>query len=151
MKVKNVTIDYKCKTALVNDVSAHFSKCQNDFLSGLKQKVNMDEYCQKIIEQSFTFEAWDKNELIGLIAAYFNNFDTKIGFITSVSLLPEYQGMGVASVLLENCINYAIENEFNSIKLEVNKNNVSALKLYKKFNFVIVAEYDSSVLMAKKL
>lgn len=48
----------------------------------------------------------------------------------------EYRNKGYASKLVD----YVIKQNFENITLEVNKKNVPAINLYKKFNFEIVAE-----------
>ena len=83
------------------------------------QVSSVEEYANKIINNAVIFEAWISNKLVGLIAAYFNNYETKIGFITSVVILPEYQKQGIAKTLLKNVLVFAKENNFSIIKLEV--------------------------------
>ena len=53
---------------------------------------------------------------------------------------PEYQGQGIGRLLLENVITYAAENQHYAITLEVRKDNINALKLYRKLGFAGVEE-----------
>lgn len=135
------TIEYKIKTALLSDVYAHLVKCKNNFIPALDKKVDLLEYSKKIIENAVTFEAWSSFELVGVIAAYFNDIQNQKGYITNVSTLKEYFGLRIGTNLLKNCIDYAKSNNFKEIELEVNAKSLNAIKLYNKFDFI---EFDSN-------
>jgi len=64
-----------------------------------------------------------------------------------VSVIKEYQGYGIASKLLSNAIKYGKNNGFISLALEVNINNNSAIKLYKKYSFVPVEQSQDKIIM----
>ena len=55
--------------------------------------------------------------------------------ITNIVTKKVIRNAGIGSQLLEFIINYCKSNNMKTITLEVNENNISALKLYKKFNF----------------
>ena len=42
--------------------------------------------------------------LVGLVAAYCNASDRRLAFVTSVSVLPDWSGQGLASRLIKDCI-----------------------------------------------
>ena len=145
------TIQYKIKTADFNNVFTHLVKCNDNFIPKLTDKVDIAAYSKKIAENSVTFEAWLKDELIGLIAAYFNDSKNHVGFITNVSTVKEYSGKGIASRLMKSCIKYAGEHQFNEIALEVFNKNVGAIQLYKKFGFHNSSTKDDLIIMKKYL
>ena len=139
--------DFKIKTASYEVIIDHLNKCADNFNPPLYTYVNIEEYSRKIYNNAITFESWANNNLVGLIAAYYNNYDTKVGFITNVSVIKEYQGYGIASKLLSNAIKYGKNNGFISLALEVNINNNSAIKLYKKYSFVPVEQSQDKIIM----
>ena len=139
--------DFKIKTASYEVIIDHLNKCADNFKPPLYTYVNIEEYSRKIYNNAITFESWVNNNLVGLIAAYFNNYNTKVGFITNVSVIKEYQGYGIASQLLSNAIKYGKNNGFISLALEVNINNNSAIKLYKKYGFVPVEQSQDKIIM----
>jgi len=98
-------------------VHEHLISVNNSFIPPLSEKLNLNEYSNKIVNNADRFEAWDLNKLIGLVAIYRNNFDSRIAFITNVSVDPLYQGYGIASSLLQECINSTKEFEFYKIVL----------------------------------
>ena len=132
-----IGINYKTKTATANEIFTHLLECNNSFFPPLTDRVNIEEYSRKIFEKSVTFEAWNEHSLIGLLAAYFNDSSGLLAFITSVSVLKGFMSKGVASDLLRKCIEYAIKENFTKINLEVNKEDIKAIGLYRKFGFSI--------------
>ena len=131
-----MNIQYKTKTATEEEIFSHLIECNDNFRPPLDEKVNIQEYSNKLFEKSLTFEAWTGQTLIGLVAAYFNDLKNYSGYITNVSVVRKYTGKGIASELLNICIEYAIKNNFKEIILEVAKEGNNAIHLYKNFGFL---------------
>ena len=144
-------ISYKIKAASEKDVFLHLRECNDSFLPPLNEKVNIDEYAKKIFEKAITFEAWENQTLVGLIAAYFNDLNKGAGFITNVSVLKNYMGQGIASELLKNCIQYARQKKITEMQLEVDKKNMTAILFYKKYNFMDAGINADTILMKLKI
>jgi ribosomal protein S18 acetylase RimI-like enzyme len=144
-------MEYKIKTANEQEILLHLEKCNNNFTPPLDQKVILKDYAKKLFEKSVTFEAWKEKSLIGLIACYFT--DTKKGssYITNVSVTPEFNGKGIATELMNNCIGYAKDFFFNEINLEVHQDNKDAIHLYNKSRFIGFENKGSLLLMKLKL
>ncbi len=53
-----------------------------------------------------------------------------------ITILKEYCGLGIGSLLMEKIIECTKSNGIEKIELEVFENNTSAIMLYKKFGFV---------------
>jgi ribosomal-protein-alanine N-acetyltransferase len=143
------TILYKQSTADAGEVLTHLSRCDENFFSKLCKKTDIPTYSTKIVQNSITFEAWDNDTLVALLAAYFNDKENKKGFITNVSTVKDFTGKGIASNLMNRCIIYAEENSFSEIVLEVSVENTSAVNFYKKFNFIQVSTIDDLLVMKK--
>lgn len=77
--------------------------------------------------------------------------------IEYIAVLNEYRNKQIASQLLEYAINDCKKNNIVNISLEVNVNNISAINLYKKFDFKIEAirekyfNNDDAYLMVKEV
>jgi GNAT superfamily N-acetyltransferase len=97
-------IEFREETATKEDVQAHLEECSGTFTPNLRFKVDIEEYSTKIKSQARTFEAWSGKSLVGLVAAYMNDYRTRIGFVTSVSVAKDFMGRGIASALLGRCI-----------------------------------------------
>lgn len=66
------------------------------------------------------------------------------------------RNLGIASQILDNLISFANTKNINSITLEVNENNIIAIKLYEKFGFEKIGfrkkyynNTDTAILMQK--
>jgi len=129
----------------------HLESCKNDFTPKLQSYINLTEYSQKMFTSATRFERFEDNELVGLIAAYDNNLD-KTGFITNVSVKKSYYGSGMSQSLLNECIKYYTDKKFNSINLEVFRQNKKAIAFYVKHNFKIINNNEEKIVtMSKKL
>ena len=146
-------IVYKQKKATQKELLLHLEKCDALFIPNLSTTVNLNQYALKITSNAITFEAWDHEQLVAVVAAYFNNIISKTGFITNVSIVKEHSNRGIASELLSMAKTYASENGFHKINLKVHPKNTNALKFYLKNEFktltpykedFIVMEYDIS-------
>ncbi len=60
------------------------------------------------------------------------------GQITNVAVDPSYRNQGIATSLINNLIEVCIDNNLESITLEVRESNVSAINLYTKLGFTNV-------------
>jgi ribosomal protein S18 acetylase RimI-like enzyme len=144
-------VEYKINSATLNDLLLHLELCNSLFIPPLNSKVDLSVYAQKIFNNALLVEAWKQNDLIGLIAAYFNDIQNDIGFITNVSVVQEYNNQGVAKELLSITKQYATEHHFNKIKLEVHPENEKALRFYSNNNFKIITKESNSIIMELSL
>lgn len=78
--------------------------------------------------------------------------------IMNIVVKKDFRHNGIGSVLLENLINYSKDLNLKTITLEVNENNLSAIRLYDKFSFDklgIRKNYyngkSDAIIMSKKL
>ena len=96
------------------------------------------------------FKSELENENSKYIIAIFNN--EIIGFagiwqvideahITNIVIRKDFRKLGIGSLLLEKLIDICKNLEsINSITLEVNEDNITAQKLYEKFNFKVLGK-----------
>jgi ribosomal protein S18 acetylase RimI-like enzyme len=121
--------------ASCSDLKRHLRACDPTFMPPLSERLDIGEYSAKLAANATRFEAWADHELIGLIAAYCNAADKHVAYITSVSVLSQQQGKGIAADLFERCIVYIRNIGFKCIELEVNSGNNAAVGLYARFGF----------------
>lgn len=145
MKISEIS--FKIKSASEEEIALHLKECSNSFIPNLDTLVNINEYSEKIYLKSTTIEAWARKKLIGLIAVYLNDVKSHTAYITNVSITKEYFGLGLASQLMERCIQYATHNSFSVIVLEVNNANIPAVRLYQKYGFYVFENRENSFLM----
>ena len=119
-------------------IADHLLRCDASFVPPLSGRADVYAYARKIASNATRFEAWDR-ALVGLLAAYCNDEKRVAAYITSVSVVDGWRGRGIASRLLEQCIEHARVREFQRVELEVDGENVSAIRLYTQNGFVIAA------------
>ena len=83
------------------------------------------------------------------MAFYCNDHERQTAYVTSVSILPEFQGMGIAKEMLKKSIEIAIEHiSFHAIG--VGRQNERAANMYRKLIFEL-SERTQTLLMEKRL
>lgn len=97
----------------------------------------------------------DLNEIVGFggFKAIINEAD-----IMNIVVKKSHRHNGIGTLILENLLNLAKSKNMISISLEVNKSNIPAINLYKKFGFLNIGERkkyynntDDAIIMEKKL
>ena len=130
-------------------IAEHLTLCDVDFVPTLSSRVEIRDYAQKLASQATTFEAWLGDTLIGLVAAYCNNHEQCIAYISSVSVLKTRTGKGIADSLVNQCIFYARASGMQRISLKVAGDNGPAIALYRKNGFAAIS--DSAPLIEMNL
>ena len=133
-----MTIEYLLNKASAEHIAAHLRHCDADFVPPLSGRVDIKDYALKMASNATRFEAWSGDELIGLVAAYCNDRVKCVAYITSVSLLKEWTGQGIATRLLDQCVEHARVSGMRQICLEVAQANTPAINLYEKSGFVVI-------------
>jgi ribosomal protein S18 acetylase RimI-like enzyme len=128
-------ITYAINRARIAEIAAHLARCDGYFVPPLSGRVDIDAYAAKIVGHAERFEAWAGRTLVGMVAAYCNDPSRQAGFITSVSVVPERRGEGIATRMLEDCIRHARHAGFSLIRLSVDRGNAAAIPLYERCGF----------------
>jgi ribosomal-protein-alanine N-acetyltransferase len=68
-------------------------------------------------------------------------FDGRRMHLHHFGILPDYQGKGLANILMKESLNF-IKAKGYQVKLEVHKSNFKAIELYKKSGFEYLGDYD---------
>lgn len=71
-------------------------------------------------------------------------------FLGGIQLLPEYQGRGLGSLVLRHLINHS-KNENKCLRLEVERNNPRAKKLYLSLGFVVEQSFEDKEFMVRAI
>lgn len=141
------SVEYHLNKASEAEIAEQLSRCDVDFVPLLSGRVEIKDYARKIVSKATRFEAWSGCTLVGLVAAYCNDQEKHIAYITSVSMLKEWVGKGIAARLMSQCIEHVKASGMRQISLEVAEGNTPAIKLYKKSGFVVCKVADAFVTM----
>ncbi len=131
------SVEYHLNRATETEILEHLFCCEADFVPPLSGRVVLNDYAKKISSKAMRFEAWSGNTLVGLVAAYCNDPTKQVSYITSVSVLKVRTGEGIAVSLLQQCIAHVTALGMQQISLEVDGDNVPAIKLYEKVGFIV--------------
>lgn len=132
----NEPIEFLLNKASAAQIAEHLLRCDADFVPPLSGRVEIRDYAQKIASKATRFEAWTGGTLVGLVAAYCNDQEKRIAYITSVSVLKAWSGKGIAAGLVGQCVEHAKASGMRQVSLEVAGDNAPAIKLYEKSGFV---------------
>jgi ribosomal-protein-alanine N-acetyltransferase len=99
--------------------------------------LDIEQYSEKLCSKAVTFEAWSDKALVGLVAVYLNDPATLAGYVTNVSVDPDFMRQGIATVLLNNSFEYAKSIGFKTLSLEVSSRNIATRQLYGKLGFKV--------------
>jgi ribosomal protein S18 acetylase RimI-like enzyme len=131
------SIAYRINSATVEQVAQHLAQCDAYFVPILSGRVDLNVYAMKICSNAVRFEAWSDDLLVGLLAAYCNDPERRIAYITSVSILVDRTGKGIATRLLRCCVEYVKLHRLRRISLEVTRDHRPAIHLYEKCGFSV--------------
>jgi ribosomal protein S18 acetylase RimI-like enzyme len=67
--------------------------------------------------------------------------DSRRLYLHHFGIIPKFQGKGLSNLLIEKSMQYAREAKLQ-IKLEVHKKNAVARRLYEKYGFKFLGDYD---------
>jgi ribosomal protein S18 acetylase RimI-like enzyme len=143
----NAEIAYLMNKTSATQIAEHLSRCDADFVPSLSSRVKIGDYARKIANRATRFEAWSGSTLVGLVAAYCNDRTNRVAYITSVSVLREWTGKGIAAHLMNQCVEHAKASGMRRIRLEVAADNTPAIKLYEESGFVAGKATAPSVTM----
>jgi ribosomal protein S18 acetylase RimI-like enzyme len=146
MDTASSDIGYALSTATAAQIEGHLHGSSADFVPSLESRLDIPAYALKIKNNAETFEAWADGKLAGLVAMYLDDA-RRTAFITNVSVLGEFAGLGVASTLMRTAIEFARSRNCIDISLQVDLNNHRAVALYRKFNFQIEDEKQNPLTM----
>ena len=133
-------VDYVRNQGSEAQIAEHLWKCDADFVPALSARVDIEEYAAKIRNRATRFEAWSGGVLVGLVAAYLNDLESRVAHVTSVSVLRGWMGQGIGAQLLSQCIAEATASGMRQITLEVGRDNAPAVRVYERSGFRPVSE-----------
>lgn len=118
------------------EVYSYFVSNQEIFIPPLSDRVNLKEYSAKLVAYSTHFCVFTGKELTGFAAGYFNHPKREMSFLSTLSVVKEFQNKGIGSELLRTVINYGTSKGFDELRLIVYDANTDAVKLYTRTGFV---------------
>lgn len=125
-------------------------KFNNVYCNPLEES-NLKELAKKFYINAEVYVAVINNVEVGYIAFYSNDMKNKIAYISQIAVSDEFQGYGIGKKLIEKCIEESSKKGMDSIKLEVYKQNLKAIKFYEKNEFKIMNTNEKKVIYTKDI
>lgn len=147
----NFPIVYKQSSLTKDSLVFFLDKISEEYTPPLRTVVCLSDYAEKILQNGVIFEAWEGNNLIGIVAGYFNDIQNSFAFITLVYVIPERRKNNIGVHLMNNAISFAKERHLNNMHLSVKVDNSRAQTFYKKLGFYIIGQSVDSYNMRKEL
>lgn len=116
-----------------------------DFPVNLSDKVNLDETANKYIERATIKYKLKDGSIIGMVAGYINNYETKEAYISLVGIRKNYRGNGIAKILLREFIYECKQKGFNKIFVDTYEENNIAMKLYRDEGFIVASQENNRI------
>ena len=136
-----------------NRIKCFLEKADSYFFPALSSRVdNIPAYSKKLSKNAFNVFIHNGEEDIAYAAVYVNDKVEFKAFLSTICVLPNFQGMGYASKLLSLCIEHAKQKGMHFFELEVDNNNNDAILFYKRKEFEIsssVSDQKSMIMRFK--
>lgn len=120
----------------------YLQRVDSTFPDSLSNRTSLQNYACKLLDKANIFSVKVDNTIVGLVAGYIDNRIGQQSFISVVSVLPDYQGMGLSKVLLNCYLKYADRQDVSEVFLYVYKSNYRAINLYEGLGFVMCETTD---------
>lgn len=127
----------------------YFTSSNQEFIPALDERVNLEEYVEKIAKNADIFWIKNQEKVCGMCAIYFNiGIDA---FITSINIRQEFQRKGCAQLLINRVINEAKRRDIKKIRLKVYQENSKAINFYDKVGFIKVENAEGWISMELRM
>lgn len=119
----------------------------SDFIPPLSQKINIEDYANKLIDNAVIIPIVSSGVVKAFIALYCNDAVQLKAYLSIIVVHSEYRKKGIAKLLIGTAIQYLKGINYKSFRLEVYKNNTAAISMYRQLNFTEVEQTETSIYM----
>lgn len=135
----------------VNDIYSVLSLFKN-VLPTLRCNNVIREFAEKLSKNANVLVLKNNDKIVGFSSFYSNDYYTNTAYISFIAILPCCRGKSYGSILLFEIEAFSKSKGMELLKLEVNKENISAQSFYKKNGFYFDTDASvGSIYMKKKL
>lgn len=129
-------LQFKIEELSIPEISDFFKLHDDDYFEKLSDRVDIEEYSEKLLGSSVKFTIRDNVNLVGLSPCYFNNIKEQIGYISSLTIKNGFRGKRLGSEMIKQISNYAKRKNFSTVMVKIHYDNVNSLQFYLKNGFV---------------
>ena len=117
-----------------------FEVVDKEFYPPLSERVNLPAYANKLALKAVNLFVVEDGRDVAHAAFYCDDQCSKIAYLSSIGVLPEFHGSGVAGNLLVKVFDRCLAEEMKLINLEVDFANLKAVKFYEKYGFRFISD-----------
>lgn len=109
-------------------------------------------YRDKVLSKAQIICAESDGKLVGMVAFYCNDLESKTAYITQIAVKKNAQGAGIGGLLMRKCEEVSRQNGMVYLRLEVRNDNLNAIKFYQKHDLQYEkSASEKSIYMMKSL
>ncbi len=142
--MNNIIIEHLSPPSDSNRLNKILEKLDKTFIPILSERVNINEYAQKLARSAEIFYVIKDGQDIGNCAVYLNETN---GFISSIAIKPEYTRMHLGETLWKAVRKLAISKKIYTITLKVYEYNHNAYFFYKQIGFSVLSKENKWIIM----
>lgn len=150
MIIENSSNDYTTRALCKNDIDDIFSLCSSNTLFYrhhppfvTKKSILEDMNAlppNKTSDEKFYFGFFRSNKLVALMDLILGYPNEKTAFVGLFMVDTEYQGQGVGSKIIEQCVVVIKQAGFDVVRLGIDKGNPQSERFWTKNKFVKTGE-----------
>jgi ribosomal protein S18 acetylase RimI-like enzyme len=118
-----------------NTIISYLNENAENFTPPLQERIDILSFSEKLFKNAIQFWAEHDDRLVSFAGCYFNCPNKEFGFISTISVIKSYQNLGIGTLLLDKIIEFAKENQFREVRLEVYCYNKQAIQFYLAYGF----------------
>lgn len=141
-------MQFEIKQLEYETVASILVATDKEFTPPLSRVVDIEQFAIKLAKYARWAICSIEQMYVGGIAFYENSEENQL-YVSLICVLPQYRMQGVGKSLLDYTVQHTCG--FDSIALEVNKNNINAYSFYINYGFSVAEDRDDKFLMIKKL
>ena len=115
-------------------------KINYDFPIPVSEKVDLNEYCEKLWEKAELVAEVQDEEIRRLVAGYMNDLENGSAYISLVGVSRDFRNQGLGKKLVHQFVLLCREKQIRSVNLYTHKTNQAAIKMYEGLGFEIDSE-----------
>lgn len=108
----------------------------DDFVPSLLPRIEIDKYYDKLKRFATVVFCMEGNRIVGMVATYCNNQETKMAYTSLVAVDKDYRGLHIATKMME--ITIACAKQMGMEKIGLHANSIVARDFYLKIGFHVI-------------
>lgn len=123
-----------------DELAAFLHEKSDEFAEPLESRVDVNDYCWKLLNNGYVFVALVNGSIAGVIAGYANDMETHQAYESVLVTDKSLRGSGAAKKLFEMQNQYCKEHGMKTVYFTTDRRNIAAAKFYEKMNVPVVKE-----------